>query len=156
SRVTIVTRKARTDSTGCGPRRSHRMHASCTTSSASVALPSMRYAMPKSSERHSSNVAVSASRSGNCVWACAEITHRDGARVGEALTTKAETGIEARAKVLESNPGRELDELGVAQMGPDASGQLVGYLTWASGRHLGVLEYGPLPVVEEVARPPTF
>ena len=46
------------------PRRSQRMDASWTTSSASAALPSMRYAMPKRSERHSSNAAASASESG--------------------------------------------------------------------------------------------
>src|ERR1700722_13384331 len=107
------------------------MDASCTTSSASAALPNMRYAMPKRRDRHSSNVAASASGSGNGGRPGRGLVGQgrgDRTRVREALAVQAQAGVEPRTQVLECDPGRELDDLGVAEMGPEPSGELVGDL----------------------------
>ena len=74
--------------------------------------------------------------------------------VREPLAAKTEPRIEAGPEVLQGDPGGELDELRVTEVGPDAGGQLSGDLGRAARRHLGVLEDHPLAVVEEIAGAP--
>src|SRR5271166_5239633 len=128
--------------------------------------------MPNRSGRHSSKAAASASGpgsdisgsgisgsgisgngiSGNCIRA--DGPRRYLAVVREPLTAQAEPGVEAGAEVLQCDPGGQLDELGITQLRPDASGQLVGDLGWAARRRLGVLQHDALALIEEIARAP--
>src|ERR1700733_10812778 len=131
-------------------------------SSASAALPSMRYAMPKSSGRHSSKARASVSRSGGDMSGGdtsgngirADVPHRYLALVREPLAAQAQAGIEPGAEILEGNPSGELDELCVTEVRPHAGGQSLGHLSPSSGCHLRVLEDRPLALVEEIARTP--
>src|SRR5271167_4410867 len=108
--------------------------------------------MPKSSERHSSNVAASASRSGDSIRA--DGPHRDLAVVREPLAAQAEAGVEAGPEVLERHPGGELDELRITEVVPEAGSQLVGDLGRVSCRRLRVLEHHTLAPIEEITRTP--
>src|ERR1700722_16542477 len=105
--------------------------------------------MPNSSERHSSNAAASASRSGSGVSGSGisgdgirgDVPYRDLAVVRESLAPQTEPCVEPGAEVLQRDPGGELDELRITQVGPETGGQLLGDLSGAARRRLGVLEH---------------